>query len=82
MGLNIKTEEAHRLAKKIADRTGESITTAVTTALRERLERLERETRLDEAWAIATDMAERLRGPGPKMISAEDLYDEETGLPK
>jgi antitoxin VapB len=82
MGLNIKTEEAHRLAKKIADKTGESITTAVTTALRERLQRIEKDDRFDEAWAIAQRMAARLNGPGPKMMKVEDLYDEETGLPK
>ena len=82
MGLNIKTEEAHQLAKKIADKTGESITTAVTTALRERLQRIEKDDRFDEAWAIAQRIAARLNGPGPKMMKIEDLYDEETGLPK
>ena len=39
MTLNIKSEVADRLARELADRTGESITQAVITALRERLER-------------------------------------------
>lgn len=39
MQLNIKNEDAYRLAKELAKRTGESLTEAVTGALRERLER-------------------------------------------
>ncbi len=37
--LNIKTEEARRLAASLARLTGESLTTAVTAALKERLDR-------------------------------------------
>ena len=37
MALNIKNPETHRLAKALAERTGESLTKAVTVALRERL---------------------------------------------
>jgi antitoxin VapB len=40
MALNIKDEHADRLARELAAETGESITTAVTIAVRERLERL------------------------------------------
>ena len=39
MALSIKTEEADRLARTLAKLTGETITEAVTTALRERLAR-------------------------------------------
>ena len=39
MQLNIKNDEAYVLAKQLAERTGESLTEAVTRALRERLER-------------------------------------------
>jgi antitoxin VapB len=39
MALSIKTEEADRLARALAKLTGESITRAVTNALRERLAR-------------------------------------------
>ena len=35
--LNIKSEEARRLATELAELTGESLTGAVTTALRDRL---------------------------------------------
>jgi antitoxin VapB len=40
MALNIKDDAADRLARELARETGESITTAVTVAVRERLERL------------------------------------------
>jgi antitoxin VapB len=45
MALSIKTEEADRLARALARLTGETMTEAVTAALRERLarERVRRE---------------------------------------
>lgn len=39
MHLNIKNDEAHRLVSELARLTGETLTSAVTTALRETLER-------------------------------------------
>ena len=48
MSLNIKNPEAHALAARLAKKTGETLTDAVTIALRERLERLERTTEIDE----------------------------------
>lgn len=41
MPLNIKNERAHDLARQLAERTGESLTTAVVVALEERLMRTE-----------------------------------------
>lgn len=38
MALNIKNEEAHRLARKLAEERGTSMTEAVTDALRRTLE--------------------------------------------
>ena len=40
MPLNIKDEEAHALARKLAEATGESLTQAVKTSLEERLARV------------------------------------------
>ncbi|MBB2157707.1 type II toxin-antitoxin system VapB family antitoxin [Gluconacetobacter diazotrophicus] len=40
--LNIKNDEAHRLAAELARLTGERLTSTVTTALRERLDREQR----------------------------------------
>ena len=41
MSLNIKDPEADTLARKLAQATGETITEAVTVAVKERLERLQ-----------------------------------------
>lgn len=57
MALNIKNDGADRLARELAAETGESITTAVAVAVRERLERLRgappRERRRQELMEIA-----------------------------
>ena len=45
MALNLKNEEADRLARELAHQTGETITEAIVVALRERLERQHSEGR-------------------------------------
>jgi antitoxin VapB len=86
MGLNIKNEQTHRMVQELADLMGASMSAAVEEAVREKLEKMRkersRERRIERLKAIATDCAARLNGPGPKMMEIEDLYDEETGLPK
>ena len=61
MSLNIKSEEARQLAKELAQLTGETMTGAVTVALRERLEREKRrrsvEARVREMRAIGQRLA-------------------------
>jgi len=84
MSLNIKNKEAHRLARELAKRTGENMTTAVTEAVRERLDRVrhEQQARLaDRLLAIGKDCAARLQEPFRSADHAELLYDER-GLPK
>ena len=83
MSLNIKSEEAHRLARELARLTSESMTTAVTEALRERLDRLRRaEPGLaDRLLAIGRDCAARLKEPYRSTDHGELLYDER-GLPR
>ena len=49
MALSIKTAEADRLARELAAATGETLTGAVTTALRERLDRIRSRARIDIA---------------------------------
>jgi antitoxin VapB len=49
MPLSIKAPEADRLARQLAKTTGESITVAVTVAMRERLVREERKRENKEA---------------------------------
>ncbi len=57
MPLSIKDPETDRLARELAMATGESLTTAVATALRERLERVRGRARgpdlIEELNAIA-----------------------------
>jgi len=82
MALNIKDPEAHRLARAIARSTGETMTHAVTEALRERHERLQRR----DAAALAADIraiAKRAAAhvQRPYLDHDELLYDEH-GLPK
>ena len=86
MSLNIKNPEAHALAERVAKLTGETLTDAVTVALRERLARLEQKPEFDEALyeklkAIATGCRKHMREP---YLSAEhgDLLYDERGLPK
>jgi antitoxin VapB len=84
MGLNLKNEETHKLAQDLAALTGESMTAAVTTAVRERLERIRREQDEDafvsEVTAIARDCAKHL-GKYRNADIDQLLYDE-NGLPK
>jgi antitoxin VapB len=55
MALSIKTAEADRLARALAKLTGETLTEAITAALRERLvrERAKREAAVDLPARIA-----------------------------
>ena len=53
MSLNIKNDETCRLARELAGLTGESMTGAITVALRERLEREERQR---DAAALAREL--------------------------
>jgi antitoxin VapB len=94
--LNIKDAEATRLARELAELTGESQTEAVRKALRERLDRekAEREAHdarteadkrreFDRVWAKITKIQDRVqkRRLGQNYLTEEDLYDE-NGLPK
>lgn len=82
MSLNIKNEEAHRLAREIAERTGESMTSVVTGALREKLEQLDgptSEDRLEAMLGIARECGPLLEGVG--LDHGRLLYDEQ-GMPR
>ncbi len=84
MGLNIKNEEAHKLAQALANLTGESLTVAVTEAVRERLSRLRtqgRESLSLKLLAIGRDCANRLKEPFRSVEHGELLYGDD-GLPK
>lgn len=85
--LNIKNDETYALARELADETGESLTEAVTTAVRERLARLRTresvaEGRLAAIHSLAVEMSRRWGPHGVEADPAAFLYDEETGLPR
>jgi len=84
MGLNIKNEEAHRLARELARATGESMTAAVSEAIRERLERIRGKTKkgaVERILEIGRDCAAHLKEPYKSVDHGDLLYDEK-GLPK
>ena len=85
MSLNIKNEETCRLAAELADLTGETMTGAMTVALRERLDRERRargvEARVAELRAIGRRCAGLLRA-GPAAAEHGELLYDERGLPK
>ena len=87
MRLNIESDEACRLASRLAELTGESLTAAVTEALRQRVEEEERlhdkEAMIRDVKAITAEIrAELDKAGGERPTSNHDwLYDDETGLP-
>lgn len=84
MSMNIKSQDAHRLAQRLSRLTGENLTEAVTTALRERLKRVEESesTSLSgRLLEIGRDCAARLKEPALSADHGSLLYDER-GLPK
>ena len=79
MALNIKSPEADRLARELAERTGESITEAVTKAIEERLARCRSEARPKRA-AVLRAIRERAARLPTRDPSADDVlvdYDDD-----
>lgn len=83
VSLNIKDRETHKLAQRLAQETGETMTKAVSLAIKEKLTRVRRAKRskatAEELRAITRRFRSHLKG------EVEDhgtfLYDEK-GLPK
>jgi len=87
MSLNIKSEEAERLARALAGATGETLTGAVTNALRERLDRVHQRSlsEVDDRAAVIRKIAEDASGrwtePYRHVEHSDVLYDDR-GLPR
>ena len=84
MAISIKSLETERLAREIAEKTGESLTGAIQKALEERLERLKRQRRNQ---ALATQIDDILRRVDAMPIldsrTADEILDyDEHGLPR
>ncbi len=80
MALSIKHDEADRLARALARETGETLTHAVITALRERLERVRRPRRANRLGAEIRAIQRRVKAlPVVDSRSADEImgYDED-----
>lgn len=82
MALSIKTDEADALARELATATHESLTQAVTTALRERLDRVRQRQQVDITLRLQRLTAEYSALPVHDQRTAEAIvgYDD-AGLP-
>jgi antitoxin VapB len=80
--LNIKSEDAYRLASRLSELTGESLTTVVTKALQAELDREQRardiNDKVERMLALGRDIRAHLRAPITSDHSC--LYDE-NGFP-
>jgi antitoxin VapB len=84
MALSIKSIETERLAREVAAKTGESLTSAIQKSLQERLERLQLQRRSE---ILASQLEEILRRVDQLPVldprTADEIigYDE-NGLPR
>jgi antitoxin VapB len=84
VALNIKSDEAHKLARQLAKLTGESLTDTVITAIRERLSRVRLGSKpelADRLTEIGKDCAAQIKEPYRSIDHGELLYNEK-GLPR
>jgi len=81
--MNIKNKEANQLARQLAKLTGESLTLAVTEAVRERLDRVRSEHGIglaERLLLIGRDCAAHLKEPF-RSIDHDDMLYDDRGLP-
>ena len=84
MPLSIKSSEAEEIARKLASATGETLTGAILTALRERLDRIEQQNvRLSLADQLDEIALRAAALPLRDGRSPEEIVDfDENGLPR
>lgn len=86
MSLNIKNERVHQLARDAAQRTGLSQTSVIEEALLQYIRRLDDEQqakrrRVDEILAVFdARLTDEDRAEAKAFMN--DMYDDETGLPR
>ena len=83
MALSIKSIQAERLVRDIAEKTGESLTGAILTALQERLDRLRNQRRTQALTSQLDDILRRVDAMPTLDMRPEDEilgYDDD-GLP-
>jgi len=82
--LNLKSDEAYRLAKELSERTGKSMTAAVIEALQDRLARMKKESEaefVERIMAIVKGARQEWCEPYLSTDHGDLLYDER-GLPR
>ncbi len=90
VALNIKNEETERIVRELALVRGVSLVMAVTEAVREKLEREKARQKEDDrkkglaAWLmkISQETAPMMNDGRTSKELMDELYDDETGLPK
>ncbi|MGA7341517.1 MAG: type II toxin-antitoxin system VapB family antitoxin [Terracidiphilus sp.] len=85
MGLSIKNPKSEELIRELAALRGVSLVTAVTQATREALERdmsSMRESRMEWLDRITKETAAIMNDGRTSKEIMDELYDDETGLPK
>ena len=81
MGLNIKNDRVHELARILSQATGKTLTAVVEEALEDKLTRFERDREMPGKIAWLEARLKELGPPPPGLTSDHsDLYDEH-GLP-
>jgi antitoxin VapB len=85
MALNIKNEETDRMIRELATLQGVSLVVAVTEAVKEKLAREKAsrgESRLEWLQRITAITAPLMDDGRTSTELLDELYDQETGLPK
>jgi hypothetical protein len=85
MALSIKNEETHQIVRELAALKGVSLVSAVTEAAKEALEREKasrRESRMEWLKRITAETAAIMNDGRTSKELMDELYDDETGLPK
>ena len=81
--MNIKSDEADRLARQLATETGETLTEAVVTALRERLDRWHARRQPTIKMRLERLAAEVASMPVADPRTPDEIVDyDEVGLPR
>jgi antitoxin VapB len=82
VAINIKNVETERLIREFAEKVGVGQTEAVTIAVRQALERLDKRGLAERLMAIGRETAPLFKPPYDTIEHGDLLYDKETGLPK
>jgi antitoxin VapB len=84
MSLNIKNAETVQLVRELSRRTGTSMTTAITIAVKAQLERQSATSKSERAqWLdeVTRETAALMNDGRTSKELMDELYDPETGLP-